>query len=811
MRPPTPRELALQAEVQQLRKRLALLERSQPEGRRAGEDGEGRLRESEERFRTVADTAPVMLWMAGLDKLCTFFNKPWLEFTGRTIEQELGNGWAEGVHPDDLDRCVTTYISSFDARRSFQMEYRLRRADGEYRWVLDNGTPRRDEGGFAGYIGSCIDITDKRRAEDELRSNQVQLLDSQRLANVGSWDRDVATGRVRWSDQMYRIFGLPDDTEPVFTTFLSRVHPKDLGIIEEAQRRAVAADAPIVVEYRIIRPDGEVRFLHSISEVIKNEQGVPVRFVGTDQDITDQVKATERLRESEARLKSAERMAHVGNWIWDVKANRVSYSEEMLRILGQSQGFEPSYEEASQIVAPQDRERAEEWTRTCLAERTGSRIEVRILRPGGEMRTVVCRSEVLLDEDDSPARMFGTCQDVTDARRAQDDAFARQKLESVGTLASGIAHDFNNLLGAILAQAELATEELAGGSHYDEALKQIREVAIRGSEIVRQLMIYAGKEEDVVELTDVSKAVEGMVGLLKVTVSRHATIVTDLAENLPAIKAPSAQLRQIVMNLVVNASDAIQDREGIIRVTTRCVTLDHITGLGTSDCLAPGEYVEMEISDTGIGMSPETKSRVFDPFFTTKSAGRGLGLAVVHGIVRSLNGAIRVISEFGNGATFQVLLPCAGAVDGTTAHTIVSLAEAATPFQEATILVVEDERSLRQAVTKMLAKAGFRVLQVDNGSDAIELLRSEAGEIDVILLDMTIPGALSQEVLAEAVQVRPNIKIILMSAYGEETARTVLNGPPINGFVRKPFQFGNLFRTLRSVLSSNVTVYGQMA
>jgi CheY-like chemotaxis protein len=297
-----------------------------------------------------------------------------------------------------------------------------------------------------------------------------------------------------------------------------------------------------------------------------------------------------------------------------------------------------------------------------------------------------------------------------------------------------------------------------------------------------------------------------MLGLLRVSVSRHATIVTDLAESLPAIKARPAQLRQIVMNLVVNASDAIREREGIIRVTTRCVTLDHVTDLGKSDCLAPGEYVEMEISDTGIGMSPETKSRVFDPFFTTKSAGRGLGLAVVHGVVHSLNGAIRVISEFGKGATFQILLPSAGAVDGITADTVAGLTEAATLSREATVLVVEDEHPLRQAVTKMLAKAGFRVLQVDNGSDAIELLRSDAGEINAILLDVTIPGALSQEVLAEAMQVRPNIKIILTSAYGEETARTVLKGPPINGFVRKPFQFGHLVRTLRSALSSNVSV-----
>jgi CheY-like chemotaxis protein len=318
-------------------------------------------------------------------------------------------------------------------------------------------------------------------------------------------------------------------------------------------------------------------------------------------------------------------------------------------------------------------------------------------------------------------------------------------------------------------------------------------------------MIYAGREGDVLELTDVSKAVEGMLGLLRISVSRHASIVTDLGENLPAVRARPAQLRQIVMNLVVNASDAIRDREGIIRVTTRYVTVEHDIDVGASDCLARGEYVELEVRDTGIGMSPETKSRVFDPFFTTKSAGRGLGLAVVHGVVRSLNGLTRVTSELGEGTSFQILLPPAGTEDGATADSD-PIDETETPSREATVLVVEDEHPLRLAVTKMLDRAGFKVLQVDNGSAAIELLRAYKDHIDVVLLDLTIPGAPSHEVLAKAVLTRANVKIILTSAYSEETARrTVLNGPQIAGFVRKPFQFSNLVRTLRSVLSSNAT------
>jgi signal transduction histidine kinase len=258
---------------------------------------------------------------------------------------------------------------------------------------------------------------------------------------------------------------------------------------------------------------------------------------------------------------------------------------------------------------------------------------------------VICTTDVLLDEDGSPERIFGTTQDVTDARRAQEEFFGRQKLESLGALASGIAHDFNNLMGAVLAQAELAGVQLASGSRPDDELKEIRDVAIRGSEIVRQLMIYAGKESDVLEPVDISKTVQGMLGLLKVSVSRHVTLMTDLGENLPPVNARPAQIRQIVMNLVVNGSDAIEDNDGVVRVTTRRVCAPD--GLAQNDC------VQLAVVDTGCGMTPETQAKIFDPFFTTKSSGRGLGLPVIHGIVRNLQGSVRVVSEPGKGTTIR--------------------------------------------------------------------------------------------------------------------------------------------------------------
>jgi two-component system cell cycle sensor histidine kinase/response regulator CckA len=761
---------------------------------------ESALRESEERFRTLADRAPVMIWMAGLDKLCHFFNRPWLEFTGRTIQQELGNGWAEGVHPEDLDRCLATYVSSFDARRSFGIEYRLRHADGEYRWILDNGTPFYRGGEFAGYIGSCIDITRQKRLEEALRSNQVQLMDSQRLAKVGSWELDVATRRTRWSDEWYRIFGLQRDVRPEFETFLSCVHPNDRGIVLNGEKQSHSAEKPYEVEFRIVRRDGEVRFIRSIVEPIRNEDGVLIRLAGANQDITEQVKATALLRESEARLKSAERLTHVGNWILDIKANRLSWSEEIFRIMGLPPESLPSYEASLQMIAPDDRDRVEQCFRGALAEKKGKRIEFRIVRPSQEVRRVVCTAEVLLDEDGSPERLFGAFQDVTDARRAQEEAFARQKLESLGTLASGIAHDFNNLLGAVLAQAELAMAELGSRSGANDGLNAIRDVAIRGSEIVRQLMIYAGKESDVLEPVDVSRAVQGMLGLLKVAVSRHVALITDLGEDLPVVHARGAQLSQIVMNLVVNASDAVGDRDGVIRIATRHVAIRPAEAVRNT--VAAGDYVELEVSDTGCGMSVETQAKVFDPFFTTKFSGRGLGLAVVQGIVRSLHGAIQVTSETGKGSTFQVLLPCAEPAAPTGDTRVFSLDESASPVPRANILLVEDEEPLRLAIAKMLRKWGLETFEAASGSAAIDLLRTKAAEIDLMLLDLTIPGASSQEVLAEAAVAQPKVKVVLTSAYSEDVAKGISGGPLVYGFIRKPFKIADLARQLRSVLFS---------
>jgi PAS domain S-box-containing protein len=666
--------------------------------------------------------------------------------------------------------------------------------------LLDTGTPIYRNSRFTEYIGSCIDITEKKIIEERLRASEVRLIEAQRLAGVGSWELDVKSGRIEWSDEMFRTHGRQGSAPADFATFLTYVHPDDRHMLLDANRRLRSND-PVQVqsEYRIIRPGGEVRFVRSIAEAVRSAQGAPIRLLGATQDVTEQVRAAELLRESEERLKNAERVAHVGNWRWDIKSKRVFCSEELLRIFGNPQNGRLGYKQFIQMVVPQDRPPVVRWAKDCLSTKAANCLECQIAQPAGDVRTVRCIVEISRDEQGAPAHVFGTCQDITDFRRALEEAYARQKLETVGTLASGIAHDFNNLLGGVLAQVEVALAELAEGGHPEPELHRIRDSALQGSGIVRQLMIYAGQESENVELIDVSSVVKEMLDLLRVSVPKNAILVTDLDKNLPSVWASSAELRRIVMNLVTNASKAIGTREGRIEVRTTTVTVNQ-TAISTN--ISEGKYVRFEVTDSGVGMSAEMQARVFDPFFTTKSGGRGLGLAVVHGIVRNLRGTIEVRSQPGKGTTFAVLLPSAG-VDAAVSDASATREDSGgLSDHESAVLLVEDEDPLRQAVAKMLRRAGFQVFEAADGSAAIDLIRAKHARIDVVLLDVTIPGASSREVAAAVAEVRPDSKVILSSAYSEEMVMTLLSPSLFHGFIRKPFRLGDLMQTLRGVVPS---------
>ena len=429
------------------------------------------------------------------------------------------------------------------------------------------------------------------------------------------------------------------------------------------------------------------------------------------------------------------------------------------------------------------------------------KMQKRYVKKNGEIVWANLTTSAICDPEGMPLYGLAMIEDITEAKRSQEEALARQKLESVGVLARGIAHDFNNLLGAILAQAEVAEADLATGVSPHEEIARIKAVAIRGAEIVRELMIYTGQDQSGVrEPVDLSRLVEEMLELLKVSVSKQVSLKTSLDKNLPAVWGNASQIRQVVMNLVFNASEAIGDKEGAIQVSA-----SRVTGAPASACtrLAPrrtaADWVRLEVSDTGCGMTEETRAKIFDPYFTTKLRGRGLGLAVVQGIIRDHGGALDVVSSPAQGATFQVFLPCTSRKPLPVQDVITSSRAEQTRARTGTILVVEDEQALRTAVSKALRKRGYLVLEAGDGSAAMDLVRTHEDGINVILLDVTLPGTSSREVFEEALRVRPSLKVIVTSAYSKESVDSSFAGLPVTSFIRKPFTLGELADVLCGV------------
>jgi len=388
-------------------------------------------------------------------------------------------------------------------------------------------------------------------------------------------------------------------------------------------------------------------------------------------------------------------------------------------------------------------------------------------------------------------------EDVTEVKRAQEEALVRQKLESLGVLAGGIAHDFNNLLGGILASTELALTERADGSALDGELQMIKTASIRGAEIVRELMVYGGEDSPTLELVDISALVNEMLQLLKVSISKHTILKIELGQNLPPIQVNPSQIRQVVMNLVTNASEAVGERSGEIRVTSGKVKVGpESPALGGVD-LAAGDYLRLEVFDTGGGMTPEVQARIFDPFFSTKRAGRGLGLAAVQGVIRSHGGTINVESAPGQWSRFEILLPCFDQAAQKTKGITVTPSAKEPGTIAGTVLVVEDEETLRLAVSKMLRKAGFPVIEAGDGTTGVNLFRANDRKIDVVLLDMTLPGMSGREVLEELRRIQPGVKVILTTAFSQAGALSSIGEQHLWGFVRKPYKLSELTSLLR--------------
>ena len=397
------------------------------------------------------------------------------------------------------------------------------------------------------------------------------------------------------------------------------------------------------------------------------------------------------------------------------------------------------------------------------------------------------------------------------ARRAAEDSEAQsrhvQKLESIGVLAGGIAHDFNNLLHVILGNADIALSRLAGRSPARGPMEEVIRATMRAADLTRQMLAYSGKGAFVVRNLDLSNEVREMATLLRTAISKQATLVWELETDLPPVKADATQIRQIVMNLITNASDALQNAGGDITLRTGVLDRSQLHQPGFASLIGDAErtadsseeMVYLEVHDTGAGMTPDTLRRIFDPFFSTKFSGRGLGLAAVMGIVRSHQGLIRIRTEPERGTSFQVLFP---SVRGKVTKQEKPSAARSEWRGEGTILVVEDEEEVREVAERILQDFGFQTIPAVDGRDALDIMESRGSGMTAILMDLSMPRMGGQEALRQLRQSWPDLPVIMMSGYTEESVAPQFNdaGPGVTAFLQKPFFAEDLIGVLRRVL-----------
>jgi len=564
------------------------------------------------------------------------------------------------------------------------------------------------------------------------------------------------------------------------------------------------------------RKDGEERLLAWWCRTLKDSDGNVTGALSTARDITEEKFIETALRESGERYRSfVENFEGIA-----FRANMdfipLFFHGEVESITGYKESdFLIGKPKWNEIIHPEDFVALKEsWENVRTVPHFSTAREYRIICKDGSIRWIHERNQNICNDSGTPMIVQGTIYDITERKQAEEERHKiemqmqqAQKLESLGVLAGGIAHDFNNILMAILGNADIALEDLPEASPVHETIEEIVKAARHAAELCRQMLAYSGKGRFEMKQLDLSGLVEEMTHMLRVSISNNAVLNLNLANDLPPIEADPAQIRQIVMNLITNASEAMVDRSGFVSLSTsvmHCNRADLSGGVGRRDDIGPdkelpeGPYVCLEVADTGVGMDPEIVAKIFDPFFTTKFTGRGLGLAAVLGVVYGHKGLIKINSEPGKGTQFKVFFPVldksVAPVDPT------QFPDEAWHGNNAAILLVDDKEPVREVGQLMLKRIGFEVLTASDGFEAIEVFRRHSEQIVCVVLDMTMPHMDGEECFHKLREIKDDISVLITSGYSEQDITKRFAGQKDIAFIQKPYELSLLRRKLRKLI-----------
>jgi PAS domain S-box-containing protein len=647
------------------------------------------------------------------------------------------------------------------------------------------------------------------REDARLRDSEARLRqDAERrefilsAAAIGLWEQDLTTGLVTWSDTMELIHGISGTESPkTLAAFSALIHPDDRDELTRAFTHSAQTGADYTAVYRSVWPDGSIHWVESTARVSRDAAGRLTKIVGVDRDITGKKLADAALFESERAYRSTFEGAPVGIAHVALDGRWLRVNRRLCEVLGY-QREELLTLDFLGLMHPEDRDHeSKAFKKLASGTLDEYHSERRLRHRDGTFVWTLLSVSVHRDEAGNPKYIIPIVDDITERRTFEAQFRQAQKMDAIGHLAGGVAHDFNNLLTVIIGFSELVIENPDADPAVRRDVQEVLHAAKTAAALTRQLLAFSRKQTLEPRILDLNAVIGGMEGMLRRMIGEQVQLATNLSASLGRVSADQGQIEQVVMNLVVNARDAVP-AGGTVRIETCNVDLDDAFAAANSGA-RKGRHVTIEVSDNGAGMDQTVQARLFEPFFTTKELGKGtgLGLATVYGIVKQSQGYISVRSEVGRGSTFTVYLPQSAQSDSQ--HRVAAVSESRSGNE--TILLVEDQDSVRGIARAALARHGYTVIEASNGKEALALVEQRHGSIQLVLTDIVMPGMDGRELAKQIALKHPKIRILYMSGFAD----TLLGSDGILElglpFIQKPFTPKVLLQKVREVLDATIS------
>ena len=762
------------------------------------------LEATAERFRLLIENVTDIVSVLEADSTIRYESPACEHILGYPPGERVGTKAFEHVHPDDLDRILTVFQASVpDAHATPREEVRFRHKDGSWRVLECVGRNLLHDERFHGAIITSRDISERKEAEEALRSESSRAQQYLDVAGVMFLALD-SDGKVTLVNRRgCEILGY-DEPEILGKNWFTNFLPEAIRDEVQAVFGKVMAGKLDVVEYYenpILTKDGRERTIAWHNAVLTDEAGRFAGTIGSGEDITERKQAEDALRESEERFRHLAELLPQTVFETDLDGRLTFCNLAAFPMFGYSQEDYHRGANCLDMVVPEDRPRAMANIRRVLAGEDIGSTEYTAARRDGTTFPIIMHSTVIV-RDGEPQGLRGILFDITDRRQLEDELRQSQKMEAIGRLAGGVAHDFNNLLTAINGYSEMALAALDPDNRVTGYIAEVKKAGKRAAALTTQLLAFSRRQILQPEVIDLDTVVKDMEMMLRRVIGEDIVLTSNFADDLCTVEADPGQIQQVLLNLAVNARDAMP-RGGQLTIETRNADLAEANG-HTHHNANPGLYAVLSVTDNGPGMDDATLARAFEPFFTTKSAGKGtgLGLATVHGIVEQSGGHVRVHSHPGRGTRFEIWLPARNET-ASCPNTLPPAKAPAQPPRAETILVVEDESMIRELAHRILDDAGYDILTAADGDEAIRLAAQHADTIDLMLTDVVLPGISGHE-LAKRLSTSPHhTPVLYMSGYtdGAIVHHGVLD--PGIPFIQKPFTPSQLLAKVREVLDTH--------